>query len=335
MAKTIALIRAANVLPLVRWMEVNGHDAGTYLEEADLGYWFNLGPLDPIPVLNGIDLLRLLARDHGPDVGVAIVTQASIAELAFIGQVALGSRTPADALNRIARAIPMHSSHETIRIVERDAIVEVSEAFGMEVAAEGLHAVQVLFCAMVQQLCRFTGNRPPLLARIEMEPHPHYGLEHVVRHFGDRVSASRDHTLRITIDAHIANNPFRVVARDRMRDARGVSVPPLAEEPTLAASVRPVIAAMLHGGEPTIGRLARAGGMSVRSMQRRLAEEQTSFSEELDRVRAALAMRHLRTENVSLSDLSERLGYSSQSALTRAVRRLTGSTPGLLKQRAG
>lgn len=335
MTRTIPLIRAANVLPLVRWIEINRLDTAGYLTEADLDYWFNLEPLDPIPVLNGIELLRLMARDHGPDVGVSIVNEGSIAELAFIGRVALGSRTPAEALLRITRAIPLHSSHETIRVVPRGDGLEISEGFSMKVPPDGLHAVHVLFCSMMQQLCRFTANRPPLLERIEMEPHPDLGLSHVTRHFGACVTASRDHVLRIRIPAQVANNPFRVVARDRIRSLASISVPPLVEDASLAGSLRPVIAAMLHGGEPSISRVSRAGGMSVRSMQRRLAEEGTSFSEELDAVRRRLAVQHLRTEEISLADLSERLGYANQSALTRAVRRLTGRTPGALKAHAG
>lgn len=327
MPRSIPLIRAANVLPIVRYLEANGADAAAFLEGADLGYWFALRPEDPVPMLGAIRMLRDVARVHGPDVGARIVSQASIGELAFIGRVALGARTPAEALARVSMAIPLHSSHEIIRIDQNRDSVTVVQTLTVPVEDEALHAVHVLFCSMVTQLCRFTGLLPPLLARIEAQPHPEVGLDDLIALFGPRVTPSGDRTLRITLDAHVAHNPFRVVARDRIGSASGVSVPPLAEDPGLAASVRPVIAAMLHGGEPTVERVARAGDMSVRTLQRRLGEEGTSFTAELDRVRRHLAVSLLQSPELDLADLSERLGYSSTSTLSRAVRRLVGDSP--------
>lgn len=327
MARTIPLIRAANVLPLVRFVEANGQEAARFLDAADLGYWFALAPEDPVPMLNAIALLRDIAREHGPDVGTRIVSQASVAELAFIGRVALGARSPAEAMKRVAMAIPLHSSHEIVRAEAGGAGFTITERITAPVDAEALHAVHVLFCSMIRQLCLFTGLQPPLLARIEAQPHPEVGVADLAQHFGTEVRPSRDGALRITLAPHVAQNPFRVVARDRLANARPQNIPPLAEDATLAGSVRPVIAAMLHGGEPTVERLAHAGGMSVRTMQRRLSEEGTSFSAEIDRVRRGLAVSLLQSQDMALDELSERLGYASSATLSRAVRRLVGESP--------
>lgn len=330
MTQTVPLIRAGNVLPLVRWMEVNHYDTDAYLKGADLEYWFALSPFDPIPVLNGVELLRNLARDHGPDVGVRIVTQASLAELGFIGGVALGARTPLEALQRLSFAFPFHSSHETLRVETNTTKTQVTLANAMGLDGDSLHAVHVLFTSLIQQLCCFTGLQPPILHGVEMVPHPDYGFCHLKPVFGERLSEASHPAITISIDASIAENPFRTVARDRSMTASARKIAPLVVDNSLAASMRPVIAAMLHGGEPTINRLARAAGTSVRSLQRRLSNEGTSFSAQLDRVRHELMISHLGSENVSLAELSERLGYSEQSALSRAVRRMTGRTPSQL-----
>ncbi|MFD3191757.1 helix-turn-helix domain-containing protein [Sedimentitalea sp. HM32M-2] len=136
--------------------------------------------------------------------------------------------------------------------------------------------------------------------------------------------------LAIAIDGWAAHNPFRTVARDHMANPSAQESAPLAEDRPLAASMRAVIAAMLHDGEPGIERLARAGETSVRSLQRQLAREGASFSEQLDIVRRKPLLSHIGSEDLSLAELSERLGYSEQSALARAVRRLTGRTPSQL-----
>lgn len=314
----------------MRWIEANRHRSEPYLADADLDYWFALSPLDPIPLRSGIELLRALARDHGPDIGVQIVNQASVAELGFIGGVALGARSPLEALQRLSFAMPLHSSHETFRIDIADDQVQIRHTLGFSLDDESCHAVHVLLISMLQQLLRFSGLQPPLLRRVEMMPHPQAGLAHVSKAFADRLFPSETGVLNVSIDLSVAQVPFRTVARDRAANPRIRQVPPLAEDRSLAASVRPVIAAMLHGGEPTIERIARAFGGSVRSLQRRLGDEGTSYTEQLDIVRHDLALSHLGEGEVSLTDLSERLGYSAQSALTRAVRRLTGLTPSQL-----
>jgi len=333
MVKTIPLIRAANVLPVVSWMETNNRSAERSLAAADLGYWFNLAPEDPIPVFSAIRLLRDEARAAGPDLGFRIVTEASIAELAFIGRVALGARTPWEAMTRVSTALPFHSSHEDIRLSKSGNDLLVRETFRMKIEPESLHAIHVLFSSMIQQLCRLTGLHPPFLEGISMQAHPEYGVGHLQDCFGAPVVAAKDRSLTIRLSDRVANAQFRVIARDRLPQLMAMRIPPLAEDHTLAGSMRPVIAAILHDGAPTVARVARAGGMSVRSLQRRLTEEGTNFSDQLSIVRKRLATSLLLGQDASLPDISERLGYSSHSALTRSVRRWTGKTPSWIRSR--
>lgn len=315
------------MLPLVRWIETNNHNSESYLVEADLDYWFALSPIDPIPLRNGIALLQALARDHGPDVGAQIVNQASFAELGFIGGVALGARSPLEALHRLSFAMPLHSSHENFDVAIEGDQVLVTHSFSCRVDDESVHSVHILLVSMLQQLFRFTGMQPPLLKRAEILPHPDDGLCGISICFSDGIYPSFKPKLVIGIDRTVAQVPFPIVARDRATNLNARQIPPLTRDNSLAASVQPVIAAMLHGGEPTIERIAFAYGGSIRSLQRRLRDENTSYSEQLDLVRRNLALTYLGEDTVSLPDLSARLGYSAQSALSRAVRRLTGRTP--------
>ncbi|CUH42908.1 hypothetical protein [Ruegeria atlantica] len=149
MPRTIPLIRAANVLPLVSWLEKNRIPSPDYLEAADLAYWFTLSPIDPIPTINAIQLLGSMAEVHGPDIGAQIVNDASLIELGYIGAVALGARTPFEALQRIQLAIPMHSSHESIKITSKSESVSVVEYLKFNVEPAELHAIHVLFSSLI------------------------------------------------------------------------------------------------------------------------------------------------------------------------------------------
>jgi AraC-like DNA-binding protein len=77
----------------------------------------------------------------------------------------------------------------------------------------------------------------------------------------------------------------------------------------------------------TIDRCAEKVGMSVRTLQGRLAAEGARFSEIVERQRAALAKAHLAQRQLSLDEIADRLGYGEQTSFGRAFKRWTGVTP--------
>jgi len=66
----------------------------------------------------------------------------------------------------------------------------------------------------------------------------------------------------------------------------------------------------------------------VRTLQRRLREEGTSFAELLDEVRKNLALRYLADARYEAADAAFLLGYAELSTFHRAFRRWTGTSPG-------
>lgn len=92
-------------------------------------------------------------------------------------------------------------------------------------------------------------------------------------------------------------------------------------------TVRRLMRDLLDQGEVTISVLAGVMKTSTRSLQRHLAAHGTGFAEQLELVRKEIALDALKEGKVSMAELSRRLGYRRQSALTRAVRRWTGLAP--------
>jgi AraC-like DNA-binding protein len=99
----------------------------------------------------------------------------------------------------------------------------------------------------------------------------------------------------------------------------------------IEVAARATIATLLERGPPSLDQVAAAEGLSVRTLQRRLAEHGTSFSALLQDVRMAEALRRLGSDEQPLSELARNLGYRRPSTLTRAVRRWTGSPPSRLR----
>ncbi|WP_244196177.1 AraC family transcriptional regulator [Paraburkholderia susongensis] len=91
-------------------------------------------------------------------------------------------------------------------------------------------------------------------------------------------------------------------------------------------TIRQVIVAMLPNGRCTADQVARHLGVDRRTLHRRLAAEETSFSALLQAVRCELASRQIRDSDRSLSELADLLGFSSPSAFAFWFRKHFGKT---------
>ena len=80
-------------------------------------------------------------------------------------------------------------------------------------------------------------------------------------------------------------------------------------------------------GTPTAFSVARQLGISARTLGRRLGVEGTTFSALLDRTRCEIALGYVAGDEMSLTEIAFRLGFSHVEALHRAFKRWTGQTP--------
>jgi AraC-like DNA-binding protein len=84
----------------------------------------------------------------------------------------------------------------------------------------------------------------------------------------------------------------------------------------------------LAEGYPDIQLAVSLMGCSVRTLQRRLDQEGQTYSRVVDGIRQNAAISMLKAGGADLGQMASILGYSEQSAFTRAFRRWTGVTPG-------
>ena len=98
-------------------------------------------------------------------------------------------------------------------------------------------------------------------------------------------------------------------------------------------SVSAMVRRMLPTGTVGVEAVAHDFGLHPKALQRRLADEGTTFSAVVDRVRRDTAARLLRDTDMTLAHLARELGYAEQSVLTRACRRWFGCGPLAYRQR--
>ncbi|MFY8274128.1 AraC family transcriptional regulator ligand-binding domain-containing protein [Pseudoalteromonas sp. SSDWG2] len=107
----------------------------------------------------------------------------------------------------------------------------------------------------------------------------------------------------------------------------------LASHKSLCEAVKLYISAFLPN-VPKTAQIAQLCGFSPRSLQRQLALQHTSYTQLLDESRKQLALQ-LFESDYSAVEVSNKLGFSEQSALQRAFKRWFGVSPKkyLLQQR--
>lgn len=102
----------------------------------------------------------------------------------------------------------------------------------------------------------------------------------------------------------------------------------------LITRVKSAIAEELPSGSPTDEVIAKAVFMSPRTLHRRLSAENATYSQLLDAVRRELAKQYIADPSLSLYEISALLGFSEQSAFSRAFRRWTGQPPSAFRDLA-
>ena len=93
-----------------------------------------------------------------------------------------------------------------------------------------------------------------------------------------------------------------------------------------------VMLKLIPEGRATLPMIAIELNSSTRSVQRRLSNYNLSYQMLLDGVREQLARRYLLRTSLALSELPLLLGFSDQSAFSRAFKNWTGLTPGKFRR---
>jgi AraC-like DNA-binding protein len=102
-------------------------------------------------------------------------------------------------------------------------------------------------------------------------------------------------------------------------------IPSAADAPTVA--LKATIARMLPTGECTIETVAHRLAVHPRTLQRHLADTDSTFTELLNTVRRDHAVYYLRETSIPISQISNSLGYAQQSSFARACRGWFGTSP--------
>jgi len=100
---------------------------------------------------------------------------------------------------------------------------------------------------------------------------------------------------------------------------------------SMRSAVENEIQRLLPHGRARTETVAKALGVSPRTLARRLADEGTNFADVVDSVRRSLANQYLHESGFTLSQIGWLLGYEGATSFHHAFKRWTGRSPSLAR----
>ncbi len=268
--------------------------------------------------------------------GFHLAMQANPREAGLLFYIASAAKTVGEALTLIERYFRIVNEAVSLKLkrIPKGAVLEVVFAalsrhqfqqnteFGITVILKTLRQI-IGRNIRPTKVCFVLGHAPN---RREFE-----------RFFGCPVEfgASSD---RIELSAETLALPLLTEDQDLLETLKPVCDAAARERGTRKDTLRALVEnemqkALPHGniGKPSI---AKALGLSARTLSRRLDDEGVTYADVMDNLRRSLALQYLKDPTVSLSQIAWLLGYKGTTSFNHAFKRWTGRSPSALRQEA-
>ncbi len=317
---------ARSSLLLLDFAERRGLQRGRLLKAAGLRVDPAEDPDSRIRTANMLKLWRAVIDDlDDPCLGLHVGSSIHAKQLGLVGYAIFHSKNLHSAMHRFSRYVRIIS--DAVQFEIQESAKEASFTWTVHPALAALrHPVETGVALMVALGREITGtNVSP--DRVEFPGAPPDDTREYRRYFGCPVEFGRP-VARVTSRRQALNLPCKApdptllayleeLAENKLNPLEG-------RVERTSDAVRRVLWSMLPGGRPDLWRTAAELDVSVRTLQRRLGEEGSSFSKVLDELRRDLSNELLADRSLSVAEVAFMLGYSEPSAFQRAYRRWWG-----------
>jgi len=320
---------------IARTLATYGCDCEALLTRAGLDRSLISDPGARYPVRTTQTLWRLALKSTGdPCFGISVAEQMQPGALYGLGFAWMASNTLFDGLERLVRYQRALSTAARISLEQDGDEVRLTvnaEVPGMTLA----HATLDMAMAVLVRMCRMSYGPGFVPKHVSMQRPPPECAERFNGLFGVAVEFGAAAN-QICFERHTLLTPLPHACPELARANDGVVVEYLNrfDRSQISLRARAWLIDQLPSGQPTQAGLARALGMSVRNLQRKLQDERTSFKALLDDTRRELAKQYVREAHRPIGEITYLLGFSEVSNFARAFRRWTGMTPNAFRRAA-
>jgi len=287
---------------------------------------------DPDERLPGENVARLwslaVARSEDPLIGMRAAQAVPFGAYRVIDFLAASAATVGEGITRVARYFPLINSVLELRVNE-DHAGEIAVQLINPRDPGNLPRPYAEFALVVTVLhCRGANGFDWPLTRVELAYPPQPDHAEYERVFGCPVQFDALRTAFVLATA-TWNQPSHGASSELLRTLEDHADRLLStlRATEIEAVVARCVMEEMRGGDPSLPHVAKRLGMSARTLQRKLQLENVSFADVLDRTRKHFASRYLQERGLQLTEIAYLLGFSEQSAFTRAFQRWYGVSP--------
>ena len=290
--------------------------------------WHFCDPDDVVPTHHIYRFMDKAARSLGiRTFGLMVGTQNRFATLGAYGKLVANAPTPFDSFRTSSRLLPLHTSDARNWMTGTDKEVWLcrSQFGGPQVGRREME--QYVLMRLIEHVGSAAGPswRP---AKVCLQTHeaPDPELREAL---GDPVIRIDQKITAIAVPHALLAQPIRRQgsAPKALTDAEERRLRDTAPGSSFVDTLRQLTETLLKEEPPKIETMAEIAGLSVRSLQRRLAKNGVSHSEILDQARYKAAARLLEGGHQRITDIGMELGYADSAHFTRAFKRWAGVAP--------
>ena len=265
-------------------------------------------------------------------IGFTLAREFDLREIGLIYYVMASSQTLGEGLKRLARYSRVTNEALVFGYREGNSVT-ISLSYSGVPRHSDRH--QIEFCMFaVLRICRALTGQNLVPKHFSVAHHRSEGISEMARFVGTRVEFGADaDEFDLNADARglplihadsYLNGLLLKSCEATLADRKG-------ETSQLRTRVENAISSLLPHGRVLAEDVARALGMSERTLVRRLSDEGLSFTEILQQLRRDLAVRYLTDRKLHVSKIAWLLGFQEVSAFTHAFKRWTGKTPSKMR----
>ena len=254
-----------------------------------------------------------------------------------MGYIAMTSNTLAEAVARMPQYEKLVGDMGTSTVEFEPGVIVVCWHCRFKEPLVRRHIIENVLASWTTY-SRWMADAPdlsPLAVRFEHDPPADRSLlkhyQHIFRcpvYFNQPVSC-------IVISPQLFEHPLRqpdVTLRETLEQHAQATLMALKEKYSLSDQVRSLLRATLADVSPRKEFVAEQMGMNVRTLHRKLAEENQSYQQILDNLRSELGSKYLLQSALSVEDIARKLGFTESRSFIRYFKGCSGMTPGEFRQ---
>lgn len=329
--KNVQLTRSKHIVPYAKLLIKAGEPLGRTLNRAGLPSNCLDDPLTLVPT-SALWRFRELTSYFTdlPNVSIDVVGDRDFSELGTVADMVLREPTLLKMVQAFERLVKAESSTPSISIqpCSDGGVLFLDQLAMRQVQGEWHAELYILLWMMkVVQLVEPSWSPKVISCISEATPARVWAIESLGAKplFSQCCTAFKIPAAMIALPHHRVRGTAEsqgITETDRWNSTPSMNLP---------GSIKQLIRAYSSDGWLSATAASEVAGTSLRTLQRRLSSEATTYSNLLEELRAEMAADLLQGTCATISEISRHLGYENQANFSRAFRRWAGVPPTLFR----